>query len=150
MPEVRYVEDEHIDAAPEAVFEYRLDYAANLPTYNPNVSKMERTDGGFELGVGAVYAFEVEIPDMGSMPTTLTVTEVDRPQRIVNVMGSGLIVAREECTFTQGDGGTLVAFEVTLTFPEEMAGIAEMAEQSGREQVRIELELMKKALEGGS
>jgi hypothetical protein len=27
-----------------------------------------------------------------------------------------------------------------------MAGIAEMAERSGREQVRLELELMKKAL----
>ena len=88
MPEVRYSDEEHVDAPPEAMFEYRLDYERTLPEYNPNVSNIVRTDGG-----------------------------------------------------------TLVTFEVTLSFPEEMAGIAEMAEHSGREQVRLELELMKKALE---
>ena len=111
---------------------------------------MQRTDGGEGLGVGARYAFEVDIPDMGAMPTTLTVLEAEPPSRLVNEMGSGLIKAREECTFTRSESGTLVTFEVTLSFPEEMAGIAEMAEQSGREQVRGELELMKKQLEGGS
>jgi hypothetical protein len=148
MGEVRYSDDELIDATPEAVFAYRLDYGRTLTDYNPNVSKMERTDGGSEPGVGAAYAFEVDIPGMGSMPTSLTVIEAELPGRIVNEMGSGLIKAREQCTFTPSDGGTLVTFEVTLSFPEEMAGIAEMAEQSGREQVRLELELMKKHLEG--
>jgi uncharacterized protein YndB with AHSA1/START domain len=148
MPEVRYSEEELIDAPPEAVFDYRLDYSHNLPQYNPNVSKMERTDGGSELGPGAAYAFEVEIPGMGSMPTTLTVLEAEVPSRIVNEMGSGAITAREECTFTARPEGTLVTFDVTLTFPDEMAAIAQMAESSGREQVRVELELMKKQLEG--
>ena len=147
MPELTYVEDEHVDAPPERVFEYRLDYGANLPEYNPNVSNMQRTDGRAELGPGAVYAFEVEIPGMGSMPTSLTVLEAERPSKIVNEMGSGLFVAREECTFTPSEGGTLVAFQVTLTFPDEMAAASELAEKSGREQVRLELELMKKALE---
>jgi hypothetical protein len=148
MAEVHYADEQSIDASADDAFAYRLDYEANLPTYNPNVSNMQRTDRGSELGVGAVYAFEVEIPDMGSMPTTLTVLEAERPSRIVNEMGSGLITAREECTFAEADDGTLVTFDVTLTFPEEMAGIAEMAEKSGREQVRLELELMKKQLEG--
>ena len=148
MAEVRYSDEELIEASPQAVFDYRLDYGENLPQYNPNVSKMSRTDGGTELGPGAAYGFEVEIPNMGSMPTTLTVLEAEAPSRIVNEMGSGLITAREECRFAETDGGTLVTFEVTLTFPEDMAGIAEMAEQSGREQVRLELELMKKQLEG--
>jgi hypothetical protein len=148
VPEVRYVEEEHIAAEPQAVFDYRLDYEHNLPQYNPAVSKMQRTDEGDQLGPGAQYAFEVDIPNMGSMPTTLTVLEAGSPSRIVNEMGSGLIKAREECTFTPSEGGTLVTFEVTLTFPDEMAGIAEMAEKSGREQVRGELELMKKQLEG--
>jgi hypothetical protein len=146
--EVRYADEETMNASPDDVFAYRLDYETNLATYNPNVSNMQRTDGGSELGVGAAYAFEVEIPDMGSMPTTLAVLEAERPSRIVNEMGSGLITAREECTFAETDDGTLVTFEVTLTFPEEMAGIAEMAEKSGREQVRLELELMKKQLNG--
>jgi uncharacterized protein YndB with AHSA1/START domain len=146
--EVRYTDEETMDASPDDVFAYRLDYETNLPAYNPNVSNMRRTDGGAEPGVGAAYAFEVEIPDMGSMPTTLTVLEAERPSRIVNEMGSGVITAREECTFAEADDGTLVTFEVTLTFPEEMAGIAEMAERSGREQVRLELELMKKQLDG--
>lgn len=150
VPEVRYTEDVHIDADPEAVFDYRLDYERNLPQYNPNVEDMKRTDGGEELGPGAEYAFQVEIPDMGGMPTTLRVLEAERPERIVNEMGSGAIVAREACTFTPRDGGTGVTFEVTLTFPEEMAGIAEMAEKSGREQVRLELELMKQQLEGAA
>ena len=147
MPEVRYSDEEHVDAPPEAMFEYRLDYERTLPEYNPNVSDIVRTDGGGKLGAGAAYAFQVEIPEMGAMPTTLTVTEAERPARIVNELGSGLIMARETCTFVPSDGGTLVTFEVTLSFPEEMAGIAEMAEQSGRDQVRLELDLMKKALE---
>jgi hypothetical protein len=148
MARARYSEQEHVDAPPEAVFEYRLDYGANLPAYNPNVSKMQRTDGGSDLGPGAVYSFEVDIPNMGPMPTSLMVIEADRPSRIVNEMGSGLIKAREECTFEPSDGGTLITFDVTLTFPDEMGdGIVQMAEQSGREQVRLELELIKKALE---
>jgi hypothetical protein len=45
------------------------------------------------------------------------------------------------------EDGTVVTFDVTVTLPDEMAEMAEMAERSGREQVRLELELMKKALE---
>jgi uncharacterized protein YndB with AHSA1/START domain len=149
VAEAKYAEQEHIDSPPETVFEYRLDYERTLPEYNPNVRDMKRTDGGSELGPGAEYAFAVEIPDMGTMPTSLTVLEAERPSRIVYKMGSGMIEAYEECTFTASDGGTRVTFEVTLRFPDEMGdGIVQLAERSGREQVRLELDLMKKALEG--
>jgi uncharacterized protein YndB with AHSA1/START domain len=143
-----YSEEEHIASPVEAVYEYRLDYERNLPQYNPAVSKMQRTDDGTELGPGAVYEFEVDIPNMGPMSTSLTVLEADPPSRIVNEMGSGQIRAREECTFTPSGEGTLVRFDVTLTFPDEMGeGILQLAERSGREQVRGELDLMKKHLE---
>ena len=149
MAEARYSDEEFIAVPPDAVFEYRLDYEHNLPQYNPAVSNMKRTDGGDDLGAGAVYAFEVDIPNMGPMPTSLTVLEAEAPSRIVNEMGSGMIRAREECTFTRSDDGTLVRFEVILTFPDEMGeGILQLAEQQGRDQVRSELELMKKQLEG--
>ena len=49
MAEVTYSDEEDIQAPPETVFDYRLDYEKNLPQYNPNVSNMKRTDGGDEL-----------------------------------------------------------------------------------------------------
>ena len=148
MAEVGYSEEEDIEAPPEAVYEYRLDYEPNLPEYNPNVSNMQRIDEGKALGPGAIYSFDVDIPNMGQMPTTLTVKEALAPSRIVNEMGSGPIRARETCTFEPMNGGTRVVFDVLLTLPDELKEMGEMAERSGREQVRLELELMKKALEG--
>lgn len=147
MTEVRYTEEADIEASPESVYEYRLDYERNLPAYNPNVSNMKRTDGGAEPGVGASYRFDVEIPNMGTMESTLTVLEAEQPTRIVNEMGSGAFRAQEVCTFTPRDSGTHVTFAVTVSFPDEMAGVATLAEESGRDQVRQELDLMKKNLE---
>src|SRR5437588_10483776 len=108
---------------------------------------MERTDGRTELGTGAEYRFDVDIPNMGTMPSTLTVLEAVPPSRIVNSMGSGMFQATETCAFERVEGGTLVRFDVTVEFPDDMADVAALAESSGREQVRLELELMKKNLE---
>ena len=150
MAEVRYTEEAVVEAPLEDVYDYRLDYEHTLPEYNPNVSNIHRTDGRTELGVGAEYAFDVEIPGMGQMQSTLTVMEAVAPSRIVNRMGSGMFEATETCSFERVEDGTRVQFEVTVSFPEEMAAVAELAERSGRDQVRLELDLMRKQLEGGS
>lgn len=146
MAEVTYTETIDIAAPPEKVFEHRLDFA-NLPTVNPNVSNLSRTDGGSEPGVGATYAFDTTIPDMGTIPTTLTVVEVDPPKRIVNEMDAGLR-AREVTTFEDVEGGTRVTFTVTVFAPEEIDDVGrDFIVGSGSTQVRLELEHMKRALE---
>jgi hypothetical protein len=58
-----------------------------------------------------------------------------------------VFTAREVVTFLPIGAGTRVRFEVTVTFLDHMAAVAPIAEQSGREQVRLELEHMKKHLE---
>jgi hypothetical protein len=146
--ELGYAEEALVDAPPGAVYAYRLDFEKNLPEYNPNVSNMRRTNGGRGLGAGAMYEFEVSMPEMGgTLPTTLHVLEAEEPSRVVNETASGVFTAREVVTFTASEEGTRVRFDVTVTFPDEMGEVAPIAEQSGREQVRLELEHMKKALE---
>ena len=148
MTEIRYAEETLIEAPPEAVYRYRLDFEKNLPEYNPNVSNMRRTDGGLELGPDTTYAFDVSMPEMGgTLPTTLRVLETEEPSRVVNETASGVFTAREVVTFLPIGAGTRVRFEVTVTFLDHMAAVAPIAEQSGREQVRLELEHMKKHLE---
>ena len=147
--ELGYAEEAVVDAPPEAVYAYRLDFEKNLPDYNPNVSTMRRTDGVKELGAGATYEFEVSMPEMGgTLPATLHVIEALELSRIVNETVSGVFLAREVVTFVPTDEGTRVRFDVTVTFPDEMAEVAPIAEQSGRDQVRLELDHMKKHLEG--
>jgi hypothetical protein len=88
------------------------------------------------------------MPEMGgTLPATLHVVDTDEPSRIVNDTESGVFTAREDVTFTRTDGGTRVRFDVTVSFPDDMAAVAPLAERSGREQVRLELEYMKKHLE---
>lgn len=150
MGEVRYTETVDVAAPPERAWSYRLDFS-RLPEINPNVSGLRRTDGGTAPGVGAAYAFDVTIPGMGGpIPTTLVVTEAERPTRIANEMRSGLD-AHEVCTFTPTpDGGTRIEFAVTVLVPDEgdTPELRSLIERSGREQVRLELELMKQRLEG--
>jgi len=145
---ISYAEKADVAASPEKVWAYRLDFA-NLPLYNPNVSNFARTDGGTEPGPGATYAFEVTIPDMGTLPQTITVVEAEEPSRIV--FETGPWYAREVATFEPlPGGGTRVRFDLTASVPEEMDNDEGRAfiEQSGRKQLRLELGLLKEALEG--
>jgi uncharacterized membrane protein len=149
VAEVRYAEELEIDAPAEKLFAYRVDFE-NLPTYNPNVSNLRRTDGGSAPGPGATYEFDVTIPEMGgTLPNELRVLETAEPSRIVNETVSGPFRAHEVVTF-EGDGPTLARWDVTVTMPDEMAQVIPIAEQSGREQLRVELEHMKKLLEATS
>lgn len=146
--ELRYAEAGEIGAPIETVFDYRLDYARTLPEYNPNVTNIRRTDGGSGLGPGAYYVFDLTLEGMGSMEAMLEVLQVERPTRIVQKTGSGMFVD-EVCTFTPTAGGTRVEFAVTMELPDGMdeQGLA-FLESSGRGQLRLELEIMKKVLEG--
>ena len=149
MPELGFAEDIEIGATPEAVYAYRLDFT-KLPDYNPNVSKLRRTDGGGDPGAGAQYMFDISIEEMGgaAMPQTLKVVEADAPTRIVFEVGPWY--AREICTFEPlAEGGTHVVFAYATYVPDELDNEEGRAliEQSGRRQARMELELMKKNLE---
>ena len=146
--EISYSEEAVVEAPPETAYAYRLDFGKTLPEYNPNVSNMRRTHGGDEAGTAGTYEFDVTMPEMGgTLPTKLHVVEANEPARIVNETQSGVFTAREDVTFTRTEGGTRVRFDVTVSFPDDMAAVAPIAERSGREQVRLELDHMKKHLE---
>jgi len=150
VPELGFAEDIEIGAPVEAVCAYRLDFA-HLPDYNPNVSNLKRTDAGTDPGAGAEYSFDISIEEMGgqSMPQTLKVIEAEPPSRIVFEVGPWY--AREICTFEpRTDGGTHAVFAYATYVPDELDNEEGRAliEQSGRRQARLELELIKKNLEG--
>lgn len=146
MGEVRYSESIEIGAPPEEVWAYRLDFE-NLPVVNPGVTGFERVDGGTEPGVGATYSFTVAT-DYGTVPCRLTVVEAEPGARVVDEMDAGL-KAREVCTFTPTSEGTAVELTVAVEVPDDLdeAGRA-FIEQAGRKPVRLELENMKRILEG--
>lgn len=148
MADFRYAEAGEIAAPIEKVFDYRLDYT-NLPEYNPNVANVRREDGGSEPGVGAHYVFDLSLPGMGTVEAFLKVLEVERPARIAQDTGSGGMAVRELCTFEETRGGARVEFEVRMDLPDEVGEADRSAlEARGREQLRLELDLMKKILEG--
>jgi hypothetical protein len=148
VAEVNYSESIEIAVAPEQVYDYRLDFG-NLPDYNPNVSNLQRVDGGDTLGAGAEYTFDLTLPGAPAMENPLRVVEAKRPSRILFDTGPGFM-ASEDCTFSPvGAGGTAVSFAYTISFPGEIDDATRsFIENSGREQARLELENMKKILEG--
>lgn len=140
MAEVRYSESIEIAATPERIYDYRLDFAT-LPEYNPNVTNLRATGDG-------EYVFDLTLPGAPPMENPLRVVEATRPSRIVFDTGPGYM-AREDCTFTPSGGGTRVTFEYTLTFPGAIdETTAALLSSSGAEQARLELENLKKLLEG--
>lgn len=147
MAEIRYTETAVIAALPETVFDYRLDFE-NLPDYNPHVSNLRRVDGGHEPGPGAEYLFDLTLPGAGTIESPMRVLEMLKPSFIVLETGPGYI-AREMCRFTRVAGGTRVELDLTLAFPGEVDDATTKAlETQGREQLRLELDLMRKRLEG--
>lgn len=146
MAEVRYVEEGVIAAPVEQVFDYRCDIA-NLPDYNPNVTNLRRTDTGADAGPGAEYLFDLDINGY-TLETPLRVLEVTRPSRFVFETGPAYM-ARETCSFEGTPDGTRVVFDTTLTIDGDLdEQTAAQLAASGSEQVRIELENMRKILEG--
>ena len=147
MPRFEVVERIDIAAPAEKVWGYRLDYTT-LPDYNPNVTGLERVDGGAELGVGAVYRFQV---DMGAGPvdSTLRVREAVPHSRIVNDIEGPGASATETITVRHVQGGAQLEFVMSAQVPDGLDGQTMAAmEAGGRAQIVLELENIKAALEG--
>ena len=146
MAEIRYAESIDIAAPPSEVFAYRLDFTT-LAEYNPHVKNVRQTKLSGP-GVGAEYVFDLMLPGASEpMETPIRVLEADGPLRVVIETGPGYI-AREICTFDPVGDGTRITFDTVLTFPGELdEGSAKAVEGQGREQARLELDLMKKNLE---
>ena len=148
MAEVTIAEGIEIAAPPEAVYDYRLDFTT-LPAYNPHVSNMRRTDGGTELGTGAEYAFDLQLPGATEpIESPLRVLDARRPSMVTLETGPGFM-AREVCTFDATEAGTRVIFEQTITLEGDLPeDTLKAIGDSAGEQAKLELELMKKNLEG--
>ena len=141
MAEVKIAESIQIEAPPDAVYDYRLEFM-NLPSYNPLVSNVRSTGPG-------EYAFDLTLPGFDqAMETPLRIVNTTKPREITIETGPGYM-AREVCTFERTGTGTLVTFEQTLTFEGEVPqdALDTVGQQAG-EQARLELTLMKKILEG--
>jgi uncharacterized membrane protein len=146
VAEIRAAETAEIAAPIERVYGYRLDFT-NLPSYNPNVTNLRRVDAGSEPGAGAEYLFDLALPGIEPMESPLRVIEAVAPTRIVFETGPGYM-AREVCVFTSKGDVTHAEFELTLTMPGEVDDATrELFEGNTREQARMELDLIKKALE---
>jgi len=141
------VETITIRAPRERVFEYRLDLR-NLPDYNPDVVELESLTPGPPRD-GSRYRFRVRLAPSLRVRTTLTISEVDAPARIVFEMRS-LLDAREVCTFETAGDTTRVRFETTVQSPRGLLGaIADrwLVAPSAQRQVRAELARMRERLE---
>ena len=147
--ETTYSESEIIRAPIEAIFDYRLDFA-RMADYNANVTNIRLTKEGTDrIGAGAGYLFDLQLPGWDPMEGFLEVVEVERPVRIVTRTGAIDLAGREVNSFEPLDDGS-VRFTITLsmTLPDEAKEGIDWMEKSGRDQYRIELEAIKKILEG--
>ena len=147
MAEIRYEDSMLIDAERERVFDYRLDFS-NLPQYNPNVSNLRIINKTADLGPGTEYLFDLHLPGADPLESPIRITTVERPSSFRYETGPGWM-AEGQCTFEPQDNGTLVTLGYTLRFPGEIDdATAEQMASAGRGETTIELQNMKKILEG--
>ena len=146
--EATYGESEEINAPAEAIYDYRLDFV-KLADYNENVTNIKLVkEGKDRLGEGAEYTFDLQLPGWDPMKAFLKVIETDRPNRIVTDTGTDALAGREVNTFEQlGDGSVRFNINFTILLPDEAKDGVDFMEKSGRDQYRIELEAIRKALE---
>ena len=146
--EATYGESEEINAPAEAIYDYRLDFV-KLADYNENVTKIKLVkEGKDRIGEGAEYAFDLNLPGWDPMKAFLKVIETERPNRIVTDTGTDALAGREVNTFEQlSDGSVKFSINFTILLPDEAKDGVEFMEKSGRDQYRIELEGIRKALE---
>jgi len=149
MIETTYSESETIAAPIEAIFDHRLDFV-RLADYNANVTNIRLTSEGVDrIGTGAEYLFDLALPGWDPMEGFLRVVDVERPSRIVTDTGTKELWGREVNSFELlPDGSVRFTITLSMTLPDEARDGIEWMEQSGRDQYRIELEAMKKLLEG--
>jgi hypothetical protein len=146
--EATYGESEEINAPAEAIYDYRLDFV-KLADYNQNVTNIKLVkEGKDRLGEGAEYTFDLNLPGWDPMKAFLKVIETDKPNRIVTDTGTDALAGREVNTFEQlPDGSVRFSINFTILLPDEAKDGVDFMEKSGRDQYRIELEAIRKALE---
>jgi hypothetical protein len=146
--EATYGESEEISAPAEAIYDYRLDFV-KLADYNENVTNIKLVkEGEDQLGEGAEYTFDLSLPGWDPMKAFLKVIETDKPNRIVTDTGTDALAGREVNTFEQlADGSVRFSINFTILLPDEAKDGVDFMEKSGRDQYRIELEAIRKALE---
>jgi uncharacterized protein YndB with AHSA1/START domain len=142
------VDSIEITAPPEPVWRYRLDYTT-LPEYNPYVSGLKRVDDGEELGVGAQYRFQVDMP-AGAVESLLTVVEAAAASRIVNdIDSSDGSTTREVVTLVPTERGTRLEIAIRVQPPDGVDSDTRAANiDGGRALLRLELDKIKRAVEG--
>jgi polyketide cyclase/dehydrase/lipid transport protein len=143
----------------EDVWGYRLDFAANLADYNPDVSDVRQVEEapadavGGAHGVGARYTLRLADPRRPgeSQPVEMWTVEAERPTLIAAGM-AGANDAYEEFVVRPLDGG---GCEATLTLwlllPEGLPDdVVATAAQGSLDQISKEMRLMKRNLEGAA
>ncbi len=152
MGELAANELQRFDAPASDVWGYRLDFA-NLPAYNPAVTHIEQvTNGsgpGGDAGPGAVWHLTLETPH-GSHPVTMTVTRTEA-DAIVEADMVGAMTAYERFTVTPDTSGAgcVASLLLWLELPEGAAGATAAALlDGGRRQIRLELDGMKREIDG--
>ena len=149
------IETQEFAVAAHDVWAYRLDFT-HLPEYNPDVSGVERIaegsgDGGVH-GAGARYRFQLRNPHRPEpQPVELWTVEA-RDAELVSAGMNGGSEAYEEFVLTAlGPDRCTATLTLWVTTPEGLADdvVAAIAE-SGRQQIRKELDLMVAVLEPGA
>lgn len=123
------------DQDPETVFDYVAD-PSNDPAWCPAVLACEHVSGE---GVGSVWRWTQAVDAENSVDVEVTLTEVDRPHRLVWDADNDFFAYHAEMVFEPRDGGgTTVTQHNTATFkavPDEMAdAVRQQAEATGAAQ----------------
>jgi hypothetical protein len=156
--EIKGREEIEIAASRDDVYRFRLD-CMNLPTLNPAVRNVTRTDGGAgPPAAGSSYRCEVDL-EWGECFATVHISEAVFPSLIVLDMETVLRAAigetdsrvrsNEVARFSVlPDGGTRLEVELTL-FPADSVPADELAvmEANAGAPINVELAAMKLALE---
>jgi hypothetical protein len=156
--EIKGREKIEIAASRDDVYRFRLD-CMNLPTLNPAVRNVTRSDGSTgPPAAGASYRCEVDL-EWGECSAPVHVTEAVFPSLIVLDMETGLrsrvsdpqerVRSHEVARFSVlPGGGTRIDVELTL-FPPDSVPADELAlmEANAGAPINVELAAMKLALE---
>jgi hypothetical protein len=148
------VESATFSAPAHDVWAYRLDFA-NLPDYNPDVSGVERvadgTGAGGAQGGGARYRFTLtdpRRPDAGQ-PVELWTIDVTEAELVTAGMKGGGEAYEEFVVRALDPGRCEATLTLWVTIPDGLPAATVVAiAESGRQQIRKELDLMQLVLEG--
>jgi dehydrogenase/reductase SDR family member 12 len=118
---MRLEETRFVRTPVEESFDFVADFT-NIENWDPGVTRSRRVDDG-PLRVGSSFEVEVKMPT-GTMPMTYTITEFDRPSRVVLEGVGKKLSAIDDIRFSEEDGRTRVDYTADLQFKGFMAAVA--------------------------